>query len=95
MECIVTAQAKAAVLTVVIVHGGGKAISHAIKASGHEPAFVEVANLDPDKQVALKTHEDTCMGIDHDLYQQRIYAAAKSAETRKLALETKCRALLK
>ena len=68
MECIVTAQVKAMVLTVVIVHGVGKAISHAIKASGHEPAFVEVANLDTDKQVALKTHEDTCMGIDHDLY---------------------------
>ena len=28
-------------IKVVIVHGGGKAISKAIKASGHEPAFVE------------------------------------------------------
>lgn len=28
-------------IKVVIVHGGGKAISRAIKASGHEPAFVE------------------------------------------------------
>ena len=84
MECIVTAQAKAAVLTVVIVHGGGKAISHAIKASGHEPAFVEVANLDTDKQVALKSLEDTCMGIDHDLYQKRISAAAKSVERARL-----------
>ena len=72
------------VLTVVIVHGVGKAISHAIKASGHEPAFVEVANLDTDKQVALKTHEDTCMGIYHDLYQKRISAAAKSVERARL-----------
>ena len=84
MECIVTAQVKAMVLTVVIVHGVGKAISHAIKASGHEPAFVEVANLDTDKQVALKTHEATCMGIDHDLYQKRISAAAKSVERARL-----------
>lgn len=84
MECIVTAQVKAMVLTVVIVHGVGKAISHAIKASGHEPAFVEVANLDTDKQVALKTHEDTRMGIDHDLYQKRISAAAKSVERARL-----------
>ena len=64
-------------------------------AALYEGKDVEVANLDPDKQVALKTHEGTCMGIDHDLYQKRISAAAKSAETRKLALETKCRALLK
>lgn len=84
MECIVTAQVKAMVLTLVIVHGVGKAISHAIKASGHEPAFVEVANLDTDKQVALKTHEDTCMGIDRDLYQKRISAAAKSVERARL-----------
>lgn len=28
-------------IKVVIVHGGGKAISKAIKVSGHEPAFVE------------------------------------------------------
>ena len=64
-------------------------------AALYEGKDAEVANLDPDKQVALKVHEGTCMGIDHDLYQKRISAAAKSAETRKLALETKCRALLK
>ena len=29
-------------MKVVIVHGGGKAISKAIKESGHEPKFVEV-----------------------------------------------------
>ena len=28
-------------IKVVIVHGGGKAISKAIKESGHEPTFVE------------------------------------------------------
>lgn len=71
---------------------------HAVRdqfAALYEGKDAEVANLDPDRQVALKTHEGTCLGIDHDLYQQRISAAAKSAETRKLALETKCRALLK
>ena len=64
-------------------------------AALYEGKDAEVANLDPDKQVALKTHEGTCMGIDHDLYQKRISAAAKSAESRKLALEAKCKALLK
>ena len=64
-------------------------------AALYEGKDAEVANLDPDKQVALKTHEGTCMGIDHDLYQKRISAAAKSAETRKTALEAKCKALLK
>ena len=64
-------------------------------AALYEGKDAEVANLDPDKQVALKTHEGTCMGIDHDLYQRRISAAAKSAETRKTALEAKCKALLK
>ena len=28
-------------IKVVLVHGGGKAISRAIRDSGHEPAFVE------------------------------------------------------
>ena len=64
-------------------------------AALYEGKDAEVANLDPDKQVALKTHEGTCMGIDHDLYQKRISAAAKNAETRKTALEAKCKALLK
>ena len=64
-------------------------------AALYEGKNAEVANLDPDRQVALKTHEGTCLGIDHDLYQQRISAAAKSAETRKTALEAKCKALLK
>ena len=64
-------------------------------AALYEGKDAEVANLDPDKQVSLKTHEGTCMGIDHDLYQKRISAAAKSAESRRAALETKCKALLK
>ena len=71
---------------------------HAVRdqfAALYEGKDAEVANLDPDKQVALKTHEGTCMGVDHNLYQQRISAAAKSAETRKLALEAKCKALFK
>ena len=55
----------------------------------------EVANLDPDRQVALKTHEGTCMGIDHDFYHRRISAAVELAETRRAALEAKCKALLK
>ena len=62
-------------------------------AALYEGKDAEVANLDPDKQVALKTHEGTCMGIDHDLYQKRISAAAKSAESRRAALEQKCKAL--
>ena len=55
----------------------------------------EVSNLDPDKQVALKKHEGTCMGIDHDLYQKRISAAVSSADTRLSGLQAKCKALLK
>ena len=55
----------------------------------------EVANLDPDEQVALKTHEGTCFGIDHELYRARISSAVKSAEARKAELEKKCKALLK
>ena len=54
-----------------------------------------VSNLDPDKQVALKTHEGTCLGIDHDLYQSRISTAVASADARLTALNTCCRALLK
>ena len=71
---------------------------HAVRdqfAALYEGKDAEVANLDPDNQVALKTHEGTCMGIDHGLYQRRISAAAKSAELRKAALEAKCKALLK
>jgi len=55
----------------------------------------EVSDLDPDEQVALKKHEGTCLGIDHDLYQKRISAAVGSAESRRAALEAKCKALLK
>ena len=55
----------------------------------------EIANLDPDAQVALKTHEGTCLGIDHGLYQRRISEAVASAEKRLAALEACCRKLLK
>jgi len=55
----------------------------------------EVSDLDPDAQVALKRHEGTCLGIDHDLYQKRISAAVGSAESRRTALEARCKALLK
>ena len=55
----------------------------------------EVANLDPDRQVALKKHEGTCLGIDHGLYQRRISSAVASAESRLASLEQKCKALLK
>ena len=55
----------------------------------------EVSNLDPDKQVALKTHEGTCMGIDHDLYQRRLSQAVAHADERLAHLENCCRKLLK
>ena len=55
----------------------------------------EVSNLDPDEQVALKTHEGTCLGIDHDLYQKRISEATAAAEARLAALEKCCKALFK
>ena len=64
-------------------------------AALYEGKSAEVANLDPDAQVALKTHEGTCRGIDHDLYQTRISDAVTSAEDRLAALEAKCKALLK
>ena len=53
----------------------------------------EVSNLDPDKQVALKKHEGTCLGIDHELYQKRISASVKSAEDRRASLNRHCAAL--
>lgn len=55
----------------------------------------EVAALDPDEQVALKTHEGTCLGLDHDLYQKRISEATASAEARLADLERHCKALFK
>ena len=44
-------------IKVVIVHGGGKAISRAIKASGHEPAFVEGLRVtdEPTMEIVRKT----------------------------------------
>lgn len=71
---------------------------HAVRdqfAALYEGKPAEVANLDPDKQVALKTHEGTCLGLDHELYQTRIFEAVASADRRLAALETCCRRLLK
>ena len=44
-------------IKVVIVHGGGKAISKAIKASGHEPQFVEGQRVtdEPTMEIVRKT----------------------------------------
>ena len=44
-------------IKVVIVHGGGKAISKAIKASGHEPKFVEGLRVtdEPTMEIVRKT----------------------------------------
>ena len=50
---------------------------------------------DCDAAVKAKTHEGTCLGIDHDLYQRRISAAAQSAASRRAALAAKCKTLLK
>ena len=49
---------------------------------------------DCDQAVRLKTHEGTCLGIDHSVYQQRISSAVESADRRLAALEKCCRALL-
>ncbi len=50
---------------------------------------------DPDAATALKKHEGTCLGIDHDLYRGRIAAAEKSAVSRRQSLDNCCRALLR
>ena len=49
----------------------------------------------PDEAVALKKHEGTCLGLDHDLYRSRIAAACESAERRRRELDANCRRLLK
>lgn len=55
----------------------------------------EVANLDPDEQVALKTHEGTCRGLDHELYHARISESVESADKRLKELEKCCKALFR
>ncbi len=50
---------------------------------------------DPDEAVALKKHEGTCLGIDHDAYQARISEACASAGARRKDLDEHCRRLLK
>jgi len=44
-------------MKVVVVHGGGKAISRAIKASGHEPQFVEGQRVtdEPTMEIVRRT----------------------------------------
>ena len=49
----------------------------------------------PDAAVAIKKHEGTCLGLDHDLYRARIAAAYKSADARRRELDANCRRLLK
>lgn len=60
----------------------------------YEGRPAEVAGLDPDRQVALKRHEGTCMGIDRGLYRRRISAASRSAASRRAALEAALKKLL-
>ena len=55
----------------------------------------EVADLDPDRQVALKKHEGTCLGIDLGLYKKRMSVVSSSAAARRAALDRRCKALLK
>ena len=49
----------------------------------------------PDAAVAIKKHEGTCLGLDHDLYRSRIAAACELAERRRRELDANCRRLLK
>ncbi len=64
-------------------------------AALYDGKSAEVADLDPDRQVALKTHEGTCLGIDRQLYLRRISEALASALSRRKALDKCCKALLK
>ena len=43
-------------MKIVIVHGGGKAISKAIKESGHEPQFVEGLRVTDEKTMEIVRH---------------------------------------
>ena len=55
----------------------------------------QLENENCDEAVSLKTHEGTCLGIDHDLYQTRISAAVESVETRQKAIDRVCKTLFK
>ena len=52
-------------------------------------------NEDPDAAVRAKTHEGTCLGIDHALYAARIREAGKSVAVRTRAFAARRKALLK
>ena len=54
-----------------------------------------IASLDPDRQVALKTHEGTCLGLDCGRYRREIEAVARAARTRLRALNACADKLLK
>ena len=64
-------------------------------AALYEGRPAEVANLDPDQQVALKTHEGTCLGIDHGLYQRRISDWLDGIDRATKDFERKFKALMK
>jgi len=55
----------------------------------------QLENENCDAAVALKRHEGTCLGIDHDLYQRRISDAVEAANRRRRNLENACRRLFK
>ena len=48
-----------------------------------------------DAAVKAKTHEGTCLGIDHDLYQARISGELDQILTLEKDFAKKCKALLK
>ena len=54
-----------------------------------------IASLDPDRQVALKTHEGTCLGLDYGRYRREIEAVARAAKARLRALNVCADKLLK
>ncbi len=55
----------------------------------------EIASLDPDRQVALKTHEGTCLGLDHARYAKAVSDISRTAAARRRALEKCAERLLK
>ena len=66
-------------IKVVIVHGGGKAISKAIKESGHEPQFVEGQRVtdEPTMEIVRKTLNNV---VNTDLVK-RLLAKGVNART--------------
>ena len=50
---------------------------------------------DCDAAVRAKTHEGTCLGIDHELYQARISGELERIQAVERDFAKKCKALLK